>query len=101
MKKATFYTATILFLLSTLTVQLQAQPKSKNIDSEWLYWLRLNPKISFQNNWLLNSEVEVRRFMFPERRNQVLLPRLTVYKTLNTVTLGLGMSYMRQSLPRG
>jgi len=92
----TFFT--VLFILLSV-LQVSAQENEKNIDKEWLYWLRVNPTISFQNNWSLNGEIEVRRFMFPERRNQVLLPRLTAYKQLKNVKLGVGFLYLRQSLP--
>lgn len=93
------FSTIFLLLLLFLQIQVHAQENQKNIEKEWLYWLRLNPTITFQNNWSLNGEIEVRRFMFPERRNQVLLPRITAYKSLNNVKIGIGFLYLRQSLP--
>jgi len=95
-----FFTTILLLLLLVFSQShLIAQENEKNIDKEWLYWLRLNPTISLQNNWSINGEIEVRRFMFPERRNQVLLPRIITYKQLKNVKLGVGFLYLRQSLP--
>jgi len=93
--------STVLLLISALHICGDVNAQEKNVDTNLLYWLRINPKIELNNNWSVNTEIEIRRFMFPDRRNQTLLPRVIGYKNFeNNYSIGFGLLHVRQILPQ-
>lgn len=89
----------LLLFLGFLPSLLQAQ--GKNVTTQTLYWLKYNPVIDFGNNWSLGGEFELRRYAFPHRHHQLLIPGITVLKKVsNRFTVGAGISYIRKALPQ-
>lgn len=86
------------FMLTNSTV---ATAQEKNIDHETFYWLRYSPSFGLGDNWSLKGEIELRRWAFPDRQHQLLVPRVTFLKKLsNGWDVGVGGVYFLQSLPQ-
>lgn len=64
-----------------------------------MYWIKYFNKIQFRNGWNLQTEIESRRFISPERSFHLVLPRVHVHKSLNNVDLGVGFAYFLLATP--
>lgn len=80
---------------------LTTKSQSKNVSRETFYWLRYSPSFGLGNDWTLKGEIEIRRFVFPDRQHQLLIPRMTFVKRLpNGWDAGAGALYLLQALPQ-
>ena len=90
-------------LLSFLFWQLlmSAQEPEKSVITQDIVWLRYHNILSINERWLLNTEIDVRRFVFPDRAHQWVLPRLHAhYKLNNALNVGGGAVLFLQALPQ-
>lgn len=89
-----------IFLLVVFS-QATAQPVSKKIKLQHLIWLRYAQRFILNEQWSVYGEMENRRYIFPGRQHQWLIPRLVLfYKTKNNVDLGLGGALFLHALPQ-
>lgn len=66
-----------------------------------IVWLRYHNILNINERWLLTTEIDVRRFVFPDRAHQWVLPRLhTHYKLSNKLNVGGGAALFLQALPQ-
>ena len=73
----------------------------KHINQETLYWTRFDLRMNFSKGWGLRTEAEIRRYAFPDRSHQLLIPRMTLLRNLPYgLQVGLGFTYFIQSLPQ-
>lgn len=72
----------------------------KKITCQDMIWLRYSGKLNLPQNWVINTEVEDRRFAFPDRQQYWLLPRVTVSKPLgDNWSAGAGFLYYLSNSP--
>lgn len=93
----------ILVLLFFLFLQLpiSAQEPEKSVVTQDIVWLRYHNILNINERWLLTTEIDVRRFVFPDRAHQWVLPRLhTHYKLSNQLNVGGGAALFLQALPQ-
>ncbi|WP_234572441.1 DUF2490 domain-containing protein [Rhodohalobacter sp. 614A] len=94
-------TLTLFSVFLTLFTSTRLAAQSKNIDHETFYWLRYSPSFDLGSSWSLKGELEIRRWAFPDRQHQLLVPRVTFVKSLsNGWEIGAGGVYFFQSLPQ-
>lgn len=78
-----------------------AQEQAKPVITQDIIWLRYHNVLNINERWLLNTEIDVRRFVFPDRAHQWVLPRLHAhYKLNNTLNIGAGAVLFLQTLPQ-
>lgn len=78
-----------------------AQNKSVKTTSQEIVWLRYYNKLFIGKHWLLHTEVDVRRFVFPGRSHQWVLPRIYLdYRFKRGLDIGMGGTYFLQALPQ-
>ncbi|WPP53436.1 DUF2490 domain-containing protein [Catalinimonas niigatensis] len=91
------------FLLLLLMLPLSgfSQSKPKSTTRQELLWFRYYNKLFIGKHWLLHTELDVRRFVFPGRQHQWVLPRIYLdYKFSSGLDLGMGGTYFLQALPQ-
>ncbi len=72
----------------------------KNVTTQRLIWLGYNNKFRITNKWTLVTEIEDRRYAFPDRQNEWILPRVTILHDLGSGwNAGIGFAHFRQSSP--
>lgn len=89
------------FLLAFCLTPVVAQSVSKNIKDQSLLWVRYVQKISINQKWSLYGEIETRRYVFPGRQHQWLIPRFVLfYRTKNNIDLGIAGAFFLHALPQ-
>ncbi len=71
----------------------------KQITYDELLWIRYFNTIKFDDSWSLTTEIENRRFIRPDRQQNWLIPRIQIVKSSGNWNAGLGITYLRQSMP--
>lgn len=90
----------LLFLADFFSCGTVAAQDEKTIINQNQIWLRYFGKIKFNDNWILNVEIEDRRYAFPDRQYQWLLPRANITRNMGKGwDAGIGFVNFRQSLP--
>lgn len=72
----------------------------KTVTTQRFIWMAYNNKIRFSDRWSLNTEVEDRRYAFPDRQSELILPRIMLTRELGGGwNGGVGVAHFRQSSP--
>ncbi|HEX8041930.1 MAG TPA: DUF2490 domain-containing protein [Chryseosolibacter sp.] len=91
--------AAILIAVVFVDTGVSAQSE-KNVTTQRLIWLGYNNKFRITNRWMLVTEIEDRRYAFPDRQNEWILPRVTVLRDVGSGwNAGIGFAHFRQSSP--
>lgn len=94
-------TIRLLFILLLLPILGHSQSKSKSTTHQEIVWLRYYNKLTIGQRWLLHTEADVRRFVFPGRQHQWVLPRVYLdYRLKSGIDIGAGGAYFLQALPQ-
>lgn len=73
---------------------------AKNITTQRLVWLGYNNKLRISSKTTLVTEIEDRRYAFPDRQNEWILPRVTILRDIGSGwNAGIGFAHFRQSSP--
>lgn len=91
----------VVAVLASFAAHVQpALAQGKDVTHQHLLWLRYYNKLNFNDRWSLSTEVEDRRYDFPDRQHQLLIPRVTLTRKLSHGwDVGAGLVYWLQSLP--
>lgn len=85
----------ILFNLSILIVQ--GQPAVKQTTHQNLIWFAYMNRIDLSPKWFIGSEVQERRFVFPDKQHQLVLRSHLHYRFTPDWNVSVGFTYFLQS----
>jgi hypothetical protein len=88
-------------LLATLLITEPVRGQSeKNVTTQRLIWLGYNNKFRITNKWTIVTEIEDRRYAFPDRQSEWIFPRVAILRELGSGwNAGIGFAHFRQSSP--
>lgn len=90
----------VVILVSLFFHHPSAGQSEKVVTKQGLIWMTYNNKMLFRDGWSLNTEIEDRRYAFPDRQSELILPRVMLTRELgggwNT---GVGVACFLQSSP--
>ncbi|QEC53648.1 uncharacterized protein DUF2490 [Anseongella ginsenosidimutans] len=96
---ASSLTAILLGFFGVSPLPVLAQ--QKNTDHFSQYWIRYFNRSQLNNKWTVQTEIELRRFAFPDRQHVWLLPRIQLTRALKSGwNVGAGITYNIQSQPQ-
>ena len=77
-----------------------AQSASKDILTQYLTWFRYYNKLTVSPNWQVQTELELRRYVLPDRLHQGVTRVNVLRQHKGGPSLGIGGTYFLQSLPQ-
>lgn len=87
-------------LLGMALFSLMTGRATGQTNSHEMVWMRYYNKIVFKNKLSLHTELEDRRFAFPDRQSDWLLPRVHLHKTFdNGLDIGGGTAFFIHAFP--
>lgn len=90
----------LIILIPVLSHHPSAGQAGKGVTTQRLIWIAYNNKIRFSERWSLNTEIENRRYAFPDRQSELILPRIMVTRELSSGwNTSAGVAHFRQSSP--
>lgn len=73
----------------------------RSITSQGILWLDYSNRLKLDEHWQIHTDLSLRRFVFPDRLHQAILPRVHVqYKLEGNAEVGAGTTLFLQALPQ-
>lgn len=90
----------IIAAITVLAGSPAAGQNGKNVTTQYLIWFGYHNKFRLNGSWLIATEIEERRYVFPGRQNEWVLPRVALIREWGSGwNTGLGFAHFRQSAP--
>jgi hypothetical protein len=90
----------VIFLATVFVPGQVSGQNEKSVTTQRLVWLGYNNKFRITKHWTFVTEIEDRRYAFPDRQSEWILPRVTMLRELGSGwNAGIGFAHFRQSSP--
>lgn len=90
----------VIILVPIFSHHQSAGQVEKVVKTQRFVWLAYINKIRLSARWSLSTELEDRRYAFPDRQSELILPRVTLTREVGSGwNAGVGVAHFQQSSP--